>query len=85
MNLGMLIISLLVFVIMSRLAYETWFLPTKYKNRVEDQRKFLKILFGFSYWKEGRINWLVVKFACIFLLILSVIGIIVSFIGPINY
>ena len=85
MNLGMLIPSLVVFFVISRLAYEVWFLPTKYKNRLEDQRKFLKIFLGVSYWKEGRINWLVIKIACIIILILSVIGIIVSFTGPINY
>jgi uncharacterized membrane protein YfcA len=85
MNLGMLIISLLVFVMMSRLAYEIWFLPIKYMSRLEEQRRFLNVLFGISYWKEGHVNWLVVKISCIFLLILSVIGIVVSFTGPLNY
>lgn len=85
MNLGMLIISLLIFVVVSRLSYEVWFLPHKYKHRIEDQRKFLKILLGFSYWKEDRVNFTIVKFACIFLLILSIIGIVISITGPINY
>ena len=67
MNLGLLIISSAIFVFVSRLTYEVWFLPNKYKNRLEDQRKFLKVIFGFSYWREARINLTLVKFACILL------------------
>jgi len=85
MNLPGLIISLVVFIYTSRLTYEVWLAPRKFSKRLEAQRNSLKVLLGFSYYKNGNVNWFLVKVVSIFILLISFIGIIVSIIGPITY
>jgi hypothetical protein len=52
---------------------------------MEMYRKSTKSFLGFSYWKEGRVNFLLVKVVNVFFLILSVFGVVISFTGPIIY
>ena len=85
MNLPGLIISLVVFIYTSRLTYEAWFAPQKFSKRLRAQRNSFKAFLGFSYWRNGYVNWFLVKVVSIFLLFLSLIGIIFSIIGPITY
>src|SRR6266536_2645909 len=84
MNIAMFVISSLVFIISLRLTYEVWLFPKKYIERLDRQRKSTKTLLGFSYWKEGRINFAIAKPVSIFMLIMSLIGIIFSSTGPIT-
>ena len=85
MNLPGLIISLVVFIYTSRLTYEAWFAPQKFSKRLRAQRNSFKAFLGVSYWRNGFVNWFLVKVVSIFLLFLSLIGIIFSIIGPITY
>jgi hypothetical protein len=85
MNLIGFVISLVVFLGSAGLTYEIWFAPNKFVKRVDDYRNLFKSLLGFSYWTNGFVNWPLVKVMSIFLLLLSLIGIIVSITGPITY
>jgi len=84
MNIIMFAIFSFVFILSLRPAYEVWFFPDAYKERLNRQRKAAKNLLGFSYWKDGRINFAIVKPASIFVLIISLIGIIFSITDPIT-
>jgi hypothetical protein len=75
MNIGLLIASFIMFLFASRLFYEAWFMPNKYVKRLDDQRKLLKMIFGFSYWKTGHINIYLVRLVTIIALIQSIVGI----------
>ena len=79
-----LIISTIVFIMSARYFYEIWFLPDKFVARIQDYRKSLRNFLGFSYWQEGRINFAIVKPVSIFVLIISLLGIIFSITGPIT-
>lgn len=85
MNIIGLIVSSIVFVMNVRLFYEIWFLPDKFLERGKEYRKSIRNFLGFSYWQEGKVNFLLVKIANIFLLLVSLLGIVVSITGPISY
>jgi uncharacterized membrane protein YfcA len=83
MNLAGFIISLVVFLFTAKLTYEVWFVPQRFSKRLEAQRNSFTTLFGFSYWKNGYVNWSLARVMSIFILLISFIGIIVSITGPI--
>jgi len=82
-NLPGFIISLAVFLYTARLTYEAWFIPQRFTRRLDAQRNVFMALFGFSHWKNGYINWSLVKVVSIVILLISLIGIVFSITGPI--
>ncbi len=85
MNPFMFVIFCFALYISLSLFYEAWFAPDKFQHRVDGRRKLLKSVLGFSFWNEGKVNIARVKLATIFALIISLMGLIVSFTGPIKY
>lgn len=85
MNIIGLIISSIIFIIALRTSYEIWFYPQKYMDRLNAERKTIKTLIGFSFWKQNRLNIPLVKVASIMILLGSLLAIIVSITGPIKY
>ena len=86
MNILGLLISSSIFVFALKESYEIWFDPQKYIDRVNRERKIIRTLLGFSYWKEnGRMNTPLIKAASIFILLVCLLAIIVSITGPIRY
>ncbi len=85
MNILLFIFSLIAFIYGTILTYEIWFDPQRFSRRIDGPRNSLKVFLGFSYWKNGYVNWTIVKVVSIFILILSLIGMIISITGPIIY
>ena len=85
MNVPGFIISGLIFILALRISYEIWFEPDKYIARVNYERGITRIILGFSFWKENRINMPLVKIASIMILVGSLLAIIASITGPITY
>jgi len=85
MNLPGFIISFVVFIYTLRIAYEVWFNPQRFSKRADGYRNTFKEFLGFSYWTNGYVNWTLVKVASIFILLVSLLGIVVSITGPIVY
>ena len=85
MNPFSFVVFAIVFFMSLRLFYEAWFAPEKYQDRIDNRRKLVKGILGFSFWKEGKVNIASVKLATIIALIGSLLGLIVSITGPIHY
>jgi hypothetical protein len=79
----MLVISILVFAISLKPTYEAWFLPAKFVQRVDRQRRSTGQFLGFSYWRNGKVNLTIARSASAFVLALSLLGTIFSIISPI--
>ena len=84
MNIVMLIISSVVFIISLRLTYEIWFTPNEYEAKLSRRRKSIKFLNRSPFFKRDGINRMLTKPGSIFILILSLLGIIFSITGPIQ-
>jgi hypothetical protein len=82
-NIPMLVISILIFAISLKPTYEVWFLPAKFVQRVDRQRRSTRQFLGFSYWRNGKVNLTIARSASAFVLALSLLGTIFSITGPI--
>ena len=85
MNIGLFIFSFAGFIYISILTYEVWFAPKKFTKRLNAYRNFMNELPGFSYKASGYVNWPLGKFVSIFMLLLFLLGIIISFTGPLPW
>jgi hypothetical protein len=85
MDIGLFILSFAIFIYISILIREIWFAPKKYAKRMDAYRNFMNWLPGFSYRANGFVDWPFVKLMSIFMLILAVLGIIISFTGPLPW
>ena len=85
MNVPGLIISAAVFLANLLFFYEVWFSPDRFLERGRRYRGSMRNFLGFSYWKEEKVNFPLVKTVNILLLLLSALGILVSIVGPFSY
>ncbi len=65
--------------------WEIWFYPDRFMSRMKAYRKSYRNFLGFSYWQEDKLNFPLVKIMNMFLLLISIIGVVVSITGPIVY
>jgi len=85
MNIGLFTLSFAIFIYISILIREIWFAPKKYAKRLNAYRNFMNELPGFSYRASGYVNWPLGKFVSIFMFLLFLLGIIISFTGPLPW
>ena len=84
MNPLMFVMFGIGFYISLRMAYELWFAPKEYRNRIDGQRRLMKKVLGFSYWKEGEIDLIVARAVSVLAALLTLLGLIISITGPIH-
>lgn len=70
-----------LFLFCLRYWYEVWFTPETFHRRIAKRRSSAKNFLGFSFWSQGKANITSARFACTFILIISLLGLMASFAG----
>ena len=80
-NLPGLILFGLGLIFATRLLYEAWIAPEKYQKRLDNNRSYLKDVFGWSYRGRDRPNLPFVRLVTIFLYLICLAGVVFSITG----